>query len=160
MVKKHSKEVREIIKITSTGRKQSDETKEKKGKKLKGIKRSAEVCANISKGRTGIKYSDEGKRKLKESRKSGENHFNTNYIEIYNESDELMFVCNKDFNSFCKENNLPSSAFKSSYQTGSLLYLTNNKSALTKLEKSGNIKYKGWRAVNKGKCVEVIKSII
>ncbi len=157
--KTHTKEVREIIKITSTGRTHTMETKDNIKIALEGVKRSAEVCANISKGRTGIKYSDDGKRKLRESKKLGKEHVNTNYIEIYNEKDELVYVCTVEFNLFCKENNLPYTALKASYKTGLLVYSKSNKSSITLLTKSSNIKYKDWKAVNKGKCVDIFNDM-
>ena len=64
---------------------------------------------------------------------------------IYNENDEIQFEIHGRFDTFCKENNLPFTALRDSYlNEGARIYLSKNKTRITKIKNSGFWKYKGW----------------
>jgi len=60
-----SVETRNKLRLANLGKKQSEETKAKKLIKIKGRKRSQQTKDNISKGRTGIKFSETHIKNLK-----------------------------------------------------------------------------------------------
>ena len=47
---------------------------------------------------------------------------------------------------FCKKNNLPGFAFAKSYRNNICIYENAKQSQITKLEKEGLYKFKGWYA--------------
>ena len=65
----YTKEMLEKMRIGHTGWKLTEESKEKRRKKLKGRKRSLEARLSIGKGRTGLKFSEEHKFNMSLSRK-------------------------------------------------------------------------------------------
>ena len=50
------------------------------------------------------------------------------------------------FMDFCKKNNLPGFALAKSYRNNTSIYENSKQSQITKLEKDGLYKFKGWYA--------------
>ena len=104
-------------------------------------------------------HSDESKRKISESRlllmqdpirydnwkKSLAKYINT--ILIYDNYDNLIYTSDCNFSDFCKQNNLPSTAFVKSYKNNTKLYQNHRPSDEKRLINNGNIKFKGWYAI-------------
>lgn len=110
-----------------------------------GVKKSKEWKDKISETLKGHKHSDETKLKIA---RPGASNANAKQINIYNDNDELMFICNGNFNIICKENNLPHTAFSTSYKNeGKKLYENLGASRTKTLTENGWIKYVGWKAL-------------
>lgn len=76
----------------------------------------------------------------------GSNNTNASKIIILNDNDEMMFECFGTFEQVCKENGLPFHVLSNSIKTKEKIY-QNVGTNLSALKKSGNIKFKGWRAM-------------
>jgi hypothetical protein len=84
----------------------------------KGAKLTSETKKKISKTRNNIKYSDDTKYKMSKSKLGVKNPM-SNLIYIFNNLDDLVFICDGNFNYVCEKNNLPLGPFRVSYQTNS-----------------------------------------
>ena len=96
----------------------------------------------ISKGKTPTK---ETRMKISNSQK-GSKSSSAKKINIYNDKDELMFECNGDFVSTCKENGLPSVYLYKCYHENIKIDYNKNKRGLSRAINNGNIKFQGWYA--------------
>jgi len=126
----------------------SYEHKDNISKSLKGKPKSDEHRLKVIEAITGLKRSDEVRRVMSE-RMMGKNTGNKNpsaiTVHIFNEKNELVFICEGDFNKVCDMNGLPSKALrKSYYNNGKPIYTgkTIKKSVL--LENGAFI---GWYAL-------------
>ena len=129
--KTFTKEHKRNIGIASTGRKHSEESKEKMRKKLKGKKMSHEFCENLS-----------------AARKGGGNP-SAKIVEVYNEHNVLQFTSYNGIRDMCQKNHLPEHAVRKSLKTKTPMYMSSfhNKSNKTFLQLSGNDKFIGWYVI-------------
>ncbi len=167
---KHTDETKKKISKSLNNRPEEDkaETRTKQRKAKLGIKLSTETIAKMSESRTGHDVSIETREKLR-AQSTGRKlsadvredmsikkkllHASEDYIShsaktigIFNTEDELVYVSYKSLRKFCEKHNLPSGAFSDSLQNNRTLYQNSRPSDITKLTKSGNIKFKGWYA--------------
>lgn len=71
---------------------------------------------------------------------------NSKKILIFNNVDELVYICYGSFYKFCEINKLPYFGFIKSYKTGNKVYQNAKSSQITKLIKDDLYKFKGWYA--------------
>ena len=71
---------------------------------------------------------------------------NSKKINIYDAYDNLQYSVYGSFMDFCKKNNLPGFALAKSYRNNTSIYENSKQSQITKLEKDGFYKFKGWYA--------------
>lgn len=67
-------------------------------------------------------------------------------IDIFDNSNNLIYTCQSEFSKFCKINKLPHDSFMQSYKHSRKLYINATNNIISRLKKSGNIKYVGWYA--------------
>ena len=122
-----------------------------------GVKASEEtrkILSDMKKGENNYMFgktpSEESRRKKSESMKgkySGEKHPLAKIIHIYDNEDNIRFVCKGSFEETCEANGLPFGVLQKSYKNdGNPIYMSTSKIAVSRLKNNGNIKYKGWYA--------------
>ena len=115
---KHTEETKEKMSNLKLGIKLSAEHKNKISNSLKGKPKSKEHNAKVGLANKGKLHSNETLLKISEKLKgklSGNKNPAAITIQIYNSKNELIFLCNGNFESVCKENNLPLIALRKSY---------------------------------------------
>lgn len=104
----------------------SEEHKSKISKALKNIPKSKEHNLKVSLSLKGHKHSIKTKNKLSQTHIGiflGKNNPAAIKINIYNDKNILMFTCNGNFDTICKNNNLPTKALRRSYyNNGTQIY--------------------------------------
>jgi len=141
-------ESREKMRNAKLGIKLSDETRLKQSLSLKGIPKSEEHKLNAKNALIGRKLSKETRGKMSKSmlgKSVGEKNPAAIRINIYDNNNKLIFMCNGTFELTCNEHNLPTCALRNSYyNNGKPIYNYKymKKEILSKYEK-----YVGWSAV-------------
>jgi hypothetical protein len=126
-----------------TGISCSKEKKLKISKSLIGHTVSKEARRKISLSKIGRIYLEETKIKMRNSHKDKHNGSDNNAaieVGIYDNLDNLKFTSHGDFMKVCEKNNLPSNAFKKSYQN-------NTKIGELQATKYNYKEYIGWYAI-------------
>lgn len=143
-----SEHTREKMRKSKLGTKQSDETKLKHSLSLKGIPKSETHRINASKGRIGVKLSENICKEMSErmiGRFPGSKNPAAIKVNIYDNDGILKYECNGNFESLCNEFKLPLHALrKSYYNNGEPIYTYKNMKRDI-LSRYG--KYIGWYAI-------------
>lgn len=129
--KKLSESQKEKLRLASTGRIMSEDVKLKLSLANKGKPFTKDRCKNISHSLIGKRTKDKNSSAIK--------------VNIYDTNGFLMFICNGNFESVCKTNNLPTKALrKSYYNNGKPIYQghTIKKEVLTQ-----NKEFIGWYSI-------------
>lgn len=142
---KHNSKLYEKLKLNLSC---SNGTKAKIGQANKGNIPSKEARLKMSIAGKGRIHSPETITKMKKP-KTKQHKLNiskakNNKIEIYDNNNILRYRNDINFFEFCKINNLPGRAFKTSYLNEVKLFTTKN--GEIQAIKNGTIKYKGWYA--------------
>ena len=150
-----NEETRDKVSKSNTGKKASLATREKMSKNsymktAEGkYKKSVQMKKNnpmfkeihrmtLSKAKMGSKHTIEAKLKMSISKKgvnTGEKHFRTRPVIIYNKYGGVMFLCVISFQEYCKSRSLPYKIFNLSYK---------NKEGF-KSRKISYKEYEGWK---------------
>lgn len=68
-------------------------------------------------------------------------------IHIFDNKNNLLYVCYGNFVKTCKDNNLPTTALIKSYRANGVpIFTSNRKCDITRFENDGRIHFKGWYA--------------
>ena len=143
--------------ILMTGKIQTNESNLKRSIALKGIKKSEEAKMNMSIASTGIKHSKYRRKMNSEAQKGkiltlqhkinigkGRIGIGCLKINIYNNNNVLIYVCDENFKMFCQKNGLPYDSLYKSYHNNERLY--NTKQKLSFAKKVGFEIFKDWYA--------------
>lgn len=98
---------------------------------------------------TGLKTGQTRKKKFESGeikRQTGSSNSQAIKVHIFNEKNELIFECDGDFEKVCKENDLPRSYLKNSYDTGDRNGFRKKPGMLDKYYEKYKV-YNGWYAV-------------
>jgi len=160
--KKHSEEHKKKMSDTNKGKILSEEHKQKISKtRIKGFsegiierplgekngmfgkKHSTETIKKYSKDRLGVEkpkgFSEKVSKRVK-----GNGNPRAIRVNIYDKEDNIVFECHGNFESICKENNLPLNALRKSYKNNTKLFQT--KDSYTRAKNKGILKYESWYA--------------
>lgn len=148
----------------TTGMAHSEETKRKQSEAQQGEKnhmygrkqteahrkKNSEATRGEKNPMYGEHHTEESRKRMSEAKKgvtNGASNTNAKTIHIYDNEDNLRFVCKGNFNETCNKNGLPLGIFRTSYQNeGSPIYMSTSKHSIARITNNGNIKYKGWYA--------------
>lgn len=115
---KHSNESKEKMRLSKLGIKLSDEHKKKISNSLKNKPKTKEHNIKVGLANKGKKHSKESYLRASEKLKGrlvGNKNPAAIIIHIYNSKNELVFICNGNFEKTCETNNLPLTALRKSY---------------------------------------------
>ena len=149
----HTEKTKKQMSISHSGKKQSQETIEKRisTTKINGYSHSIETKEKIRNSKIGKKQSPDVQKKVTETKRkngtlpSGERNPSAVLIYIFNNEKELMHTCFGNFESLCKENGYPFGAFVKSLRQYINVYDSLTPQTLSKITKNSNDKYIGWR---------------
>lgn len=147
---KHSEESRIKMSNSKKGRKLTDEWRKKISDSGRGRKNTEEHNQKIRESKIGKRHSQNSIEKMRSSmigKLSGDKNPSSIMIEIFNQNDELMFICNGNFDAVCSENGLPSRALRRSYyDNGRRIYTSKLcKKSVSELR----TEFIGWYAIRK-----------
>lgn len=143
-----TEESREKMRLAKLGTKKSDETKLKVSLALKGVPKSEQHKINSGKALKGKIKSKEALEKMSKNRIGkclGSENPSAIKINIYDENNNLKYVCNGNFDSLCNELKLPLNALRNSYYNNGKPIYTYKNMKKDILCKYGT--YIGWSAV-------------
>jgi group I intron endonuclease len=145
---RHTDESKLKLRESHLGKKLSKSQKENISKSLMGVPKSETHRINVIKSITGLKRNETVKQllsKLKIGKQIADKNPSAIKVNIYDADGVLRFICNGNFETICKINNLPIIALrKSYYNNGKQIYQghTIKKEVLIK-----NKQFIGWYAV-------------
>lgn len=139
---------REKMRQSKLGTKQSDEIRLKRSIALKGVPKSETHRINASKGRIGVKLSEDVRKEMSErmiGKFPGSKNPAAIKINIFDSDGILKYECNGNFDSLCNEFKLPLCALRNSYYNNGKPIYTYKFMKQEVLNKYGN--YIGWFAI-------------
>ncbi len=134
-----TEETKQKISNSHKGKTITEKTKQKISNSHKGKHRTEEHRKNLSISNKGQKRTEKTKKNIKDN-----HHLKMRY-EIFNTNNILLFQFYSPFGEFCEKHKFPTSTFKHSYQTNSIIYENiNYENKPNRLSEENLEKYKGW----------------
>ncbi len=111
-------------------------------KLMSNIERSDEWCKRISDSHKGKTHTKEHTAKVLKTRK--ETKSGSKVYKFYDEKNNLKFTCHGNYAKFCKENRLPRTPFRESFENCGTPIYQDIKFQRKQLEKLGMVHMVGW----------------